>query len=624
MDVVRKLIREIFSMLGALWRRGWSSIANLRRRIFRGRLVDYPVFVLDSDIPERNPLHPWWRDLLPFRKEPISLEALNDALQKTASDPDTKGVVFLLKSPDLSMARAQSLGQLFERFRKWDDAYRAEDEGNRNKRAAKEVIVHIEESGSAGYVAACAADRVYMTPLTDWTVMGLRLGAVFLKDALTKIGAKADVTQISPYKSAGDMFHRSDMSEEHREQLNWLLDGMYDELVGEISRGRNIDEAQVRALIDRAPLTADEAVKAGLADGVAYEDQLPQLLGYAKEELSALTPQSTAGANGEKSASLDLYKNVRRYLLRRPERSNGKSVGVISLNGSIMMGSSRETPVPLPIFGSEQMGSATVQQQVRAARDSEEYDAIVLHVDSPGGSALASDLMWRELSLLNQEKPLVVYMGDVAASGGYYIAMGGHKIVAQPTTITGSIGVVNMHITTENTFEKIGINRESVQRGENADYMDGDKPWTPAQHEISRKGIEHVYSEFKQRVAEGRSLIYDQLDPICLGRVWTGSQARDRGLVDELGDIHLAIKMACQLANLPTDGRTRVVNVPQARKLRIAEPLEAATEAVSNALGVTHIRQIDRLARSFISGNWSEMLSNERHWLIAGWLPKVK
>jgi len=620
MNVVKKLLHEIFALLGALWGRGWSAIANLRRRIFRGRLADYPIFVLDSDIPERNPQNPLWRDLLPFGKEPVSLEAINDALKKIASEPETKGVLFLFKSPSLSIARAQSLIQVFERFRKWDEHYRALDSSS--ERRAKEVVIYIEEAGMAGYVAACGADRIYMTPLADWSVIGLRLGAIFLKDALDKIGAKADVTQISPYKSAGDMFNRSEMSTEHREQLNWLLDGIYDELVGEISRGRGLDEAQVRSLIDQAPLTATEALDFGLVDGLGYEDQLPKYLGTNADPAAKILHNEEAAK--EEPATLKLYPKVRKLLLHRIEENSGKSVGVISLKGSIMMGSSRETPIPLPLLGSEQMGSETVQQQVRAARENKGLDAVVLHVDSGGGSALASDLMWRELVLLNKEKPLVVYLGDVAASGGYYVAMGGRNIVAQPTTITGSIGVINMRLSSAGAFEKIGVNRDSVQRGENADYMDGDEPWTPEQRAISRKGIEYVYGIFKERVAEGRALQYDQLDPICMGRVWTGTQARDRGLVDELGDIHLAIKMACNLADLPTDGSVNVVNVPTARKKRLAAPMEAMAAAVSSALGLSYVRQVDRLARSFVAGDWVEVLGNERHWLLASWLPKIK
>lgn len=622
MEIVRKLLKEFFSMIGALWRRSWISLFNLRRRLFRGQPVEYPVIVLDSEIPERTPQNPWWRDLLPNRKEPTSLEWIDDALRRIAADPETKGVVFLFKSPELSLARAQSLVQTFARFRRWDEHYRTQDG---NDSPVKKVIAHIEEVGIAGYVAASGADELYMTPLADWSVLGLRMGAIFLKDALTKIGVDADVTQISPYKSAGDMFHRADMSDEHREQINWLLDGMYDELVGEIARCRGLDESDVKGLIDRAPLTAAEAVEAGLADGLAYEDQLGELL---FDESEAAVREEADDSESRDTALLDLYSNVRGYLLRRSESSGGKTVGVLSLTGSIMMGSSRETPVPLPLFGSEQMGSATVQKQVRSLRDDSMFDAIVLHVDSPGGSALASDLMWRELSLLNQEKPVVVYMGDVAASGGYYIAMGGRKIVAQPTTITGSIGVVNMHLTTGRTYNKLSINREAIQRGENADYMAGDEPWTPAQQEISLKGINHVYSEFKQRVATGRSLVYDQLDPICMGRVWTGTQAYDRGLVDEIGDIHLAIETACRLADLPTDGSVRVMNVPPPRKTRVATPVEAVTatiiEAVSNALGFTHARQVGQLAREVISGDWVDKFNRERNWMIADWLPRIK
>jgi protease IV len=381
------------------------------------------------------------------------LEELSDALREIADDPDVKGVVFLLKDLALTLAQAQSFGALLARFRTWDAQC---NPGQLPKR----VVVHLEQVSSASYVLACAADEILLTPLTEWNVLGLRVAPTYLKETLAHLGVEMDVVKIAPWKTAADQLSRSEMSAEERAQYNWLLDSWYDDIVSAIANGRKLPAALVRELIDGAPWGGEQAVGYGLADGVCYEDELPVHLGSSAQP-----------------ASVKPYGKIYKLLYRRPRRRAPQSIGVISLSGAIMPGNSRSFPVPLPILGDETIGSSSAQQLIRAARTDDSLAAVILHVDSPGGSALASDLIWRELTLLNQAKPLVVYMGNVAASGGYYIAAPGRKIVAQRATLTGSIGVITSKPVFKESYAKVGAHRESIQRGDHADLYDDGSRW---------------------------------------------------------------------------------------------------------------------------------------------------
>lgn len=586
--------RRVGSVLGNFVRGVGYQIVRIRRFFFKGRIPDYPVIVLSGELVERTPQLPWWQQLIPGRKAPVSLEALHEAFQRIAADPKTDGVVVLFKSPKIGLVQAQSLIALFDRFREWSKERSAAGV------ASKKVIVHIEDGMMDSYVAACGADQIFMTPLTEWRVLGLRFGSLFLKETLARIGIEFDVIRIAPWKSAGDVYNRTSMSEESREQYNWLADSLYQTIVSTISQRRNLTHDAVRNLIDHAPLKATDALSSDLIDGIYYEDEIPVALSW-----------------GTQAATLKPWEECGHLLLRQDVQRSRQAVGIISLSGTIVPGKSRDLPVPLPLLGDEQIGSSTVQQLVRAAREDDRLAAVVLHVDSPGGSALASDVMWRELTLLNEEKPLVVYMGNVAASGGYYIATPARKIVAQSTTITGSIGVLSAKPSLRGTYNKIGANRESVQRGANVMLYDENSRWTPEQVAQIEESIQYMYREFKERVACGRGLNFESLDSICQGRVWTGAQALENGLVDSLGDLQVAVQQACQLAELPGDGSIRVANIYVPKETRLAEPLRET--AGQFRWGST--RDLRQLLRSVARGNWSELLHAEQHWYLIEELP---
>jgi protease-4 len=536
--------------LDRFWQWLVCGLANLRRRLFHKRLPDYVVFVISQELAERTPFRPWWHRYLPGYQPPVSLDSLSAAFRRIASDPDVKGIVLLFKAVPLGLVQAQNLAALFDRFRQWD----RQDNG---ATATKQVIVHLEQVTHTTYIAACAADRVLVTPLTQWDVRGFHSSPTFWKETLALAGIALDVVKVAPWKTAFDPFTEPAMTPEYEAQVKWLYDSIFADLVAAIQQGRGLSDEKVRSLIDGAPWTAEQAQKAALIDGIAYEDELPALLG-----------------EGSDQATLKPYSAAHRLLFRRPLRHHRSAVGVLSLTGAIIPGRSRSFPLPLPLFGEEVLGHLTAQQQIRAARQNPGLAAVVAYVDSRGGSALASDLIWRELKLLSQEKPLVVYMGSVAGSGGYYISLPGRQIVAQRATMTGSIGVITGKPVLQDAYTKLQARRYSIKRGNHADLYSEGRPWPPSQRAKIEEGVRHNYAEFKRRVAESRGLPYEELDAVCSGKVWTGAQALQHGLVDELGDFQVAVERACKLANLPTDGSVRVVDLAPPKEHLLARPAQ--------------------------------------------------
>ncbi len=599
LKTIGKGIGHGLGWLGRLWQRLLCAMFNLRRRLIRRRRPDYLLFTLESALTERTPQQPWFYSFLPFATSPTSLESLSAALRVMAGDPDLRGVLFLVKGASVSLAQAQSVADLFRRFRRWDH----EINGTQPDFLAKEIIVYLESTTNSLYALATAADRIITPPQSDWNVIGLHSEPTFLADTLALAGIRFDVVKIAPWKTAFDRFSQSAISEANAAQVNWLLDGIYDELVGMIAHGRGLAPEAVRTLINRAPLTAEAAQEAGLIDAIGYEDQLPGLL--------------TVHEKGEaREARLLSAARAHRHLLRRPRRRSSGLVGVISLTGSIMPGKSRTFPVELPILGDKTIGSSTVQQQIRAALNNVGLSAVVLHIDSGGGSAAASDLMWREISLLARKVPLVVYMGDVAASGGYYIATPARHIVAQPASYTGSIGVISGKPLTTGSYDKLQAHRYSLRRGEHADLYSDQTPWEGEARRVVEASVEENYRAFKMRVADGRNIPYDELDPICSGKVWTGKQALAHGLIDSVGDFGVAVETACRLAELPNDGSVRVVN------------LEAGGSELpisAQKLGLNEDRRVwVETIMAVVRRDREALLGNERIWFWADGLPRIR
>ncbi|MBE2222397.1 MAG: signal peptide peptidase SppA [Anaerolineae bacterium] len=563
--------------LGDVWKalaNGWSqsgvSLRNGLRRVRDARL-DYVLMPIGGSLPERAaPPRSFIERQLPLPPPPLSMQVINGRLQAIADADNVKGVVFLFQGFGAGLATLQNLHRSLTRLRE----------------NGKEVIVYTPVLDIASYYVASAANRIIVPPSTQFDVLGLRMEAMFLKDALAQVGVEMDVIQISPYKTAYNMFGEATITAEQQEQLTWLLEDRFDEMTATMANGRSLSQETFQALIDQAPFFPDEALKAGLIDDIAYEDELAYLLvkeieaeveaEEAGEEKAASLPLGgTEGGQERPKAKLVPWPQASGMLLEKVRKKQRPFIGVVSLEGTIMMGSSTNPPIdlPIPFIGGTTAGEITLRQQLRAAEKMDNMAALIFHVDSGGGSALASDIIGREIERISQKKPVLVYMGNAAASGGYYVSAYAKHIMAQTGTITGSIGVISGRISTKGLFEKLHVNQVNLQRGARAGLYQESNPMTDDERQVFWDSILQSYVKFKEVVANGRSLPYDELDPICEGRVWTGRQAVDLKLVDSTGDFVDAIRKAAELGGMETDDafRISVVNIDEGNG-RYAQP----------------------------------------------------
>lgn len=497
----------------------WRRLGNLWRWLLRRR-VDYVRIDLGGALPEFAEAPPWWQRRLMGRRAPLSMQELRRRLDRIAADPQAKGLLLHIDGLAVGWATLQSLRAELLRFRA----------------AGGRVVAYVASLDNASYCAACAADTIVTVPSAEFRVLGLRLEVQFLGDALDRIGLRAEVEAVSPYKSAGDQFSRSDMSPEDRAQLERVLDGRYAALVEMIAEGRAKQPEEVRALIDAAPMGAQQALDRGLVDQLCYEDELEALLRVDGRD-PVIAPWHTA----RRALRLPLARAFRRV------------VAVVPVEGAIVTGGSRSLPVPLPLLGEEFAGAESVSRALRQAERSQRVAAVLVYVNSRGGDAFASDLIWREVLRVGRRKPLVVVMGDVAASGGYYLAAPAAAIVARPATLTGSIGVIATRFAAADLLGDAGVNTVVLSRGAHTGLGSATEPLSEAERAALREEVQRLYAIFKQRVRDGRGLSEERLEPIAGGRVWLGHEARDLGLVDLLGGVPEGLLRAQELAGLPQD-----------------------------------------------------------------------
>lgn len=419
------------------------------------------------------------------------------------------------------------------------------------RESGKTVTAFLEYGGEREYYLASAADRVFMLPTSPLDLTGVVSYEVFLRGALDRLGAYPDFLHIGEYKTAVNTFTERTFTPPHKEMAEALNRDMYEQLVRDIAMARKKTPAEMRALIDQGPFSPEDALRAGLIDDLAYEDQLDDRIPELRSD------------SGE----------MRRIDGTDYERVNPASVGfspqsriaILYAVGTIVSGKSGFDPVNGVVVGSE-----TMVEQIRRVRDDDSIKAIVLRVDSPGGSSIASDVIWRELMITRDTKPsrpIVVSMGDLAASGGYYISMPGQVIVAQPGTLTGSIGIFTGKFVVTGTMDKIGVNTETVQSGRNATTNSPFHQFTPEQRAKVLDYMQGFYDNFVEKAAESRHTTPERIDAVAQGRVWTGQQARQHGLVDELGGLNDAIEIAKQRAQIPADEDVDVVVYPARRSI---------------------------------------------------------
>ena len=415
--------------------------------------------------------------------------------------------------------------------------------------SGKPVYAYMEYGMNKEYYIASACDKIYLAPPGELFINGLAADVMFFRGSLDKLGIYPDIYQIGKYKSAGDMFTRKDMSEAHKEYMESLLDDLYNRYVDGIAKSRGKTSDEVRALIDNAPYGSAKAKEAGLIDGVAYreelENELKAKLGYKATDPLKIVKGSEYSQISPESLGLN----------------EGERIAVIYATGDIGSGQSENSP-----GGSQSIGSDTLSKAIDDAREDKTIKAIVIRVDSPGGSGLASDIIWHSVVAAKEKKPVVISMGDVAASGGYYIACGASKIVAQPSTITGSIGVVAGKPVMRGFYDWLGISNTYVMRGKNAGMFRETEKFSDEERAKFEDWIKTTYyNDFVPKVAKGRGKDAAYIDSVGQGRVWTGSQGQERGLVDEFGGLDRAIEVAKDLAKIPKDKGVHRVILPYPR-----------------------------------------------------------
>jgi protease IV len=412
--------------------------------------------------------------------------------------------------------------------------------------SGKPVYAYLEFGMNKEYYIASACDKIYLAPPGELFINGLAADVLFFRGSLDKLGIYPDTYQIGKYKSAVEMFTRKDMSEAHREFMNSLLDDFFNRYVETIAKARSKSADDVRAIIDDAPYNATKAKEVGLIDGAAYRDELE------KELKSKLGYKDSEELRVVKSSD---YKEVEAETLGLDQ---GEKIAVIYGAGTIGSGKSENSP-----GGEQSIGSDTLAKALNDARDDRSIKAIVLRIDSGGGSGLASDIIWHAVEAAKEKKPVVVSMSDVAASGGYYIAASASKILAQPSTITGSIGVFAGKPVIKGFYDWLGISNEYVLRGKQAGMFRETEKFTPEERAKFEDWIKMTYyNDFVPKVAKGRNKDAAYIDSVGQGRVWTGTQGRERGLVDELGGLDQAVEVAKDLAKIPKDKGVRRVILP--------------------------------------------------------------
>jgi protease-4 len=540
----------IFRLIRALVRLLFWPLFWYRRSRASGE-SGWISLTIEGALEDIVPPRPFWS----LRTRPqSSLYALEQVAGELGRDPRARGLVVTLKDARFGMATATSLREVFARLRE----------------TGQKVVVHLPYGGDtkACFVAA-AASEVYVGPQATLAPYGFAVTTPYGREALARIGVVPEVLARGKYKSAGESLVRDSMSEAQREQLGALLDGFHNELTLAFAHGRGVDEARATELINQAPYLGRDAVTAGLADAALYDDAVLERLIPAPEGKKA---ESVKRALVPASAYL-----VRRRARLGPIRRE-PVLGVVRVHGAIVQSGGG------PLFRAT---DERVIEAIARARKSRRVLGVVLHIDSPGGSALASDRIHHELVRLAAEKPLVACMANVAASGGYYVAAAAHAIVAEPTTITGSIGVVAARFAVEPLLAKLGLRTDVMTRGAHAGLLHPTRPLTEEERAVLQRELEAVYQSFVKVVADGRKKSEDEVEALAQGRVWSGADARARGLVDELGGFSKALDvLRARVGAGASRAVPAILEPPRSLRSRAGAGVGGAVETLGPVLGV--------------------------------------
>lgn len=525
------------------------------------------VVKLQGEIPERPGVE------LPFAGlETSSAQTMLEtwsALRRASTDPKIKALVVMPRRMAVGWAKVRELRDSIGAF----------------KKSGKPVYAWLETPTTREYYLATVADRIYVAHEDFLDVKGLRAEMMFFRKTLDKIGVQVEIEHIGKYKDAGDMFSRSSMTPETREVMDSVLDNIYNDILATVAGGRKEPVEEIRAAIDSGPLLAPEAAKRGLVDGTLYEDQM-------FDELK------------KKLGQAELKKiSAKDYVRAAPSSDRGARVAMVVGQGAIYRGEGQD-------LSDDGIYSDSFIRLLRQAANDVSIKAAIVRIDSPGGDAIASDDILREMKLLSQKKPTVISMSDVAASGGYYMAMTGDPIVAYPNTFTGSIGVIYGKPNLRGLYDKLGVTKEILKRGQNADIDSDYQPLSDSARKKLRESMESIYSGFVSRVATARKKKYEEIDQLAQGRVWLGSQAKERKLVDDLGGLDRAVELVKVKARIPASERVRLVPFPARKsffealmKSSAGSLMEAAAFRLSGATPIAKVippglkREIDALTQ---------------------------
>jgi protease-4 len=484
------------------------------------------VVHLEGEFPEQPPVElP-----LPFleQQQPLTLVETWQLLHKAATDNRIKALVLEPRDLSVGWAKLQELREGVIEF----------------KKSGKPVYAYLRGPATKDYYVATAADRVFMAQEDELDLKGLRVELMYLKGTLDKLGVEAEFEHVGKYKDAPDMFTRTGSSPETREVMDQLLDQYFGNLVDTIAAGRKKTPPDVRAVLDNGPFIGKEALDAGLVDALIFEDEMFTRL---KEQAKLNDNKRIAERDYSRAAV--------------PGQEGRTRIALVVGQGDITRGSTNEGPSDSGITAT---GMVKLLRQVE---NDSSIKGVILRIDSPGGDGIASDDILHEAKVLSGKKPVVISMSDLAASGGYFIAMTGDPIVAYPNTLTGSIGVFFGKANLKGLYDKIGIRKEIMKRGRFADIDTDYHPLSETERAKLRTEIEVFYRGFVEKVAEGRKRKYDEIEPLAQGRVWLGAQAKQNGLVDELGGLDRAVEMIKQRAKIAASERITLVAYPPRRSL---------------------------------------------------------
>ena len=556
---------------------GIDDVRALARRVDTARHHGVPngcVLELDLRVapPETSSLDPL--TIITGGGRPLVLREAVSALHRAADDPRVAGLIARVELPAAAAGPVQELREAVAAFT-----------------AVKPSLAWAETyPGTLSYYLASAFGEVWMQPAGTVGLIGFATNALFLRDALDKAGIEAQFVARGEYKSAVNLFTQDRYTDAHREADTRLLESLRAQVWLAIADSRNIGQDALDGLADHAPLLRDIAVESGLIDRVGFRDEayarIAELVGA-----KGISPESGDADGDDGPPRLYLSRYARATGPGGPARPSipgrgpKSTIAVVTVAGSIVSGRGGSR---LP-FGSSNAGADTIAAGLREAAHDDSVSAIVLRVDSPGGSVSASETIWREVKKARERgKPVVASMGAVAASGGYYISMGADAIVANPGTITGSIGVLTGKLVARDLKDRLGVGSDAVRTNANADAWSVNAPFTPEQHAQVEAEADLVYDDFVQRVAQGRHLSVEAVEAVARGRIWTGADALDHGLVDELGGLRAAVRRAKVLAGLDDDAKVRLIGYPGSSVwdfLRPQPSSQPAAASLPDALG---------------------------------------